>query len=308
MHLFHHLAKLAQFKKPLFITLGVFDGVHLGHQSILRETVQRARSHNGEAVIVTFSPHPAKILRPESAPLLLTTEQQDYELFSSLDVDICIVLNFNKQLSCCPPRDFLERLLKSAPLLHTIVTGPSWHFGYQRKGNFQFLKLWASDHQLCAMQTKPIYVGEQMVSSTMIRNKITAGDIGTANTLLGRPYQIIGRVIRGEGLGGNLGFPTANLLVENELIPGRGVYAAQALVEEKTFPAAVNIGCKPTVSKGKDIVIEAHLLQFNDTLYGRHIRLNFMAHIREERKFKNLDDLKIQIESDSKEAFRLVPY
>ncbi len=305
MHLLHQLSELERFKQPIFLTLGVFDGVHLGHQAIIRQIARLARTTDGEAAIITFHPHPAKILRPESAPLLLTTEQQDYELFSGLDVDICIILNFDQDLSLCPPKDFLDQLLKSAPTLHTVVVGPNWHFGHGREGDFRFLKAWANHHKVQATEVTPVYVGKEVVSSTTIRNQIARGDVIRSNAGLGRPYQIVGRVIHGKGVGTQLGFPTANLDVENELIPAHGVYAVRALLDGEVFAAVVNIGSKPTVSKSGSTTIEAHLLEFRGDIYGHHLRLDFLAFIRQERKFETIAHLKTQIHADIKASFQL---
>lgn len=305
MHLLHQLAELERFKRSIFLTLGVFDGVHLGHQAIIRQMVRSARVTDGEAVIITFHPHPAKILRPESAPLLLTTEQQDYELFSGLDVDVCVVLNFDRAISLCPPKNFLDQLLKSAPTLQTVVVGPDWHFGHGREGDFRFLKIWANNHKLHASEVIPVYLDGQMVSSTIIRNQIAGGDVLRANAGLGRPYQIIGRVVHGKGVGTQLGFPTANLDVENELIPARGVYAARALLDGEVFAAVINIGSKPTVSNSGVTNVEAHLLEFRGDIYGHHLRLDFLAYIRQERKFETVTHLKTQIHADIEASYQL---
>lgn len=299
MYLLRSLAELSRFKKPLSIALGVFDGVHLGHQSVIRESVWRAREIDGEAVILTFHPHPAKILRPEAAPPLLTTEQQDYELFSVSNVDVCVILDFTKELSFCPAVEFLDQIRRSAPRLHTLVVGPNWHFGHHREGNFKLLKSWAAKQKIQAIEVPPLKIKRTTVSSTMIRKQLMAGDIMGANEKLGRPYQIVGRIVHGSRLGTHIGFPTANLDVENELIPALGVYAARALVEGEVFAAAVNIGIRPTVSEIEEIKVEAYLLDFSGDLYGCHMRLDFLSRIRDERRFKDVDDLKNQIALDS---------
>ncbi len=304
MHLFRHLSELAHFKSPLSLALGVFDGVHLGHKAVIREAVRQARKRNGNMAILTFHPHPAKILRPESAPRLLTTEQQDYELFSALDVDVCVILDFNQELSLCPAERFLDQLLRSVPTLQVVVVGTDYRFGYKREGNFQLIKSWTAKHALRAIEVAPVSVKGEVVSSTLIRNRIASGNIMSANKLLGRSYQMVGRVVRGKGWGSRLGFPTANFEVESELIPASGVYAGRALCEGQVFAAAINIGCRPTFSGSHEVTVEAHLLNFEGDLYRHHIRLDFLDRIREEKKFQNADELKVQIESDCQKVWR----
>lgn len=304
MHLLRSLSELSRFKRPLSLALGVFDGVHLGHQTVIREAVWQARSLKGDAAILTFHPHPAKVLRPESAPRLLTTEQQDYELFSALDADLCVILDFTKELGMCRPLDFLDEIRKAAPSLRVMVVGPDWHFGHGRTGNFKLLKAWAGQHKIHAIEVSPSRVDGEIVSSTMIRNQITEGNLVAANQRLGRPYQIVGRVVSGDGFGAEIGFPTANLDPESEVIPARGVYAARALLEGGVFAAAVNIGVRPTVARTEEVRVEAHLLDFDADLYGFHMRLDFVSRIREERKFRTVENLKNQITADTKIARR----
>ncbi len=288
------------------VALGVFDGVHLGHQAVIGEAVRRARLVRGDAAILTFHPHPAKIVRPDSAPRLLTTDKQDYELFSSLDVDLCAVLDFNEEFSRREPIDFLNDLHHAAPALCALVVGPGWHFGRGRAGNFDLLKTWAQSRQIQAIEVAPVSVEGHVISSTMVRRQIESGDIVAANARLGRPYQLIGRVTRGQGLGSRLGFPTANLEVENELLPRRGVYAARAILTDSTHAAAVNIGRRPTIEHAGDLRVEAHLLDFTGDLYGQTLRLDFLERLRDEQAFENVEKLQSQLERDCVQTRTLV--
>lgn len=305
MHLFRHLHELGRIRHPLALALGVFDGVHLGHQAVIREAVQRGRQDGGKAAILTFHPHPTKILRPSSAPKLLTTEQQDYELFSKLNVDACLTLDFTQELSRCPPTEFLNQMRVALPHLRSVIVGPNWRFGHQRSGNFDLLKTWGRNIGIETVEVPAVSVGDQVVSSTIIRRDVIAGDVSTAATRLGRPYQIVGRVVRGSGRGSEIGFPTANLDVENELLPARGVYAARALVDGEVFAAGVNIGIRPTLSAGSEITVEAHLLELHGQLYGLHLRLDFLKRLRAEQKFGSLIELQGQILEDVSSAFRI---
>lgn len=298
MHLLRHIAELSRLKKPYFIALGVFDGLHLGHRAVIRECVRKAHQENARAVILTFHPHPTKVLRPEAAPLLLTTEQQDYELFSVLDVDACVVLDFTAELSLCPPERFLDQLLEDGPGLRGVIVGPGWQFGRGRTGDFQLLKSWAQQHQMEAVEVEPVRVDGELVSSTMIRTQLATGNIPWANARLGRPYQLVGRVVPGQQLGAQIGFPTANLELESELLPACGVYAARALIEDSVFAAAVNIGTRPTVTVSEDITVEAHLLDFHGDLYGHHLRLDFLERLRDEKKFESLEEMRFQLTVD----------
>lgn len=302
MRLFRHFAELNQIKRPLSIALGVFDGVHIGHQAVIRKAVQLARAMKGDAVILTFHPHPAKIIRPNAVPPLLTTEQQDYELFSMLDVDGCLMVDFTKEISQMSPKDFLDQLKKSSPTLKTLVVGSHWRFGHDRKGDFATLKKWAENEGLEAIEVPSIKIENEIASSTSIRKFISEGNIQKTNALLGRSYQMVGRVIQGDGIGSRLGVPTANLETENELIPSPGVYAARALFEGEVRAAAVNIGQRPTITESGETRIEAFIINFAGDLYGHHLRLDFLSRIRDEQKFKNLEDLIRQIFEDAKKA------
>jgi riboflavin kinase/FMN adenylyltransferase len=305
MRIFRHLSELAKYHHPFAMAIGVFDGVHVGHQRIIRSCVQRAHSLGGGAIILTFHPHPAKIIRPDSAPPLLTTEQQDYEIFSSFDVDVCLIQDFTTEISRMTAEEFLTKLREAIPTLQAIYVGPDWHFGKGRDGNFETLASWGKSHQVDVPKLEAVKIEGEPVSSTAIRTLILEGKIQPANDRLGRPYQVLGRVIHGEGKGVKIGFPTVNLEVENELLPKNGVYAARALVEGEVLAAAVNIGVRPTVSTSSEIVVEAHLLNCSGDLYGHHLRLDFIDRLREEKKFKDLEELRSNIAIDCLAAFQL---
>jgi riboflavin kinase/FMN adenylyltransferase len=305
MRLHHHPRELSCHRRPIVLALGVFDGMHLGHQRVVREAVRQAREAGGDAGVLTFHPHPIKVLSPENAHPLLTTEQQSVEQLSNLDADLCVVMDFTLALSRWSGEHFLDQLLKFVPRLKTIVVGVGWRFGHERSGDFALLRRWAEGHALNVTETPTVSLDKEVVSSTTIRKLIARGDITGANARLGRPYQIIGRVARGDGLGRQLGFPTANLEVESELVPGRGVYAARALIEGEVFAAAVNIGTRPTFSNVTEIQVEAHLLDFEGNLYGHHLRLDFLGRVRDERRFASPHALISQIAKDINSAHRL---
>jgi riboflavin kinase / FMN adenylyltransferase len=298
MLLLRKLSELSTLKHPLVFAFGVFDGVHLGHQAVIRKAARLAREMDGDAVVLTFHPHPSKVLRPKSPPLLLTTEQQDHDLFSSLDADVCVTLEFNTELSQLSASDFLEQLRKNAPMLKAVVVGHDWHFGRGREGDFKLLKAWADQQKLQAIEVAPVKMNNEIISSTLIRSLVGAGNMVEVNQRLGRSYQIMGRVVRGKGIGTQLGFPTTNIEVENELIPAPGVYAARALIEGEVCAAAVNIGTRPTITDSSEITVEAFLIGFVGDLYGHHLRLDFLQRIRNEQKFESLEALIAQIKLD----------
>lgn len=306
MRLLRHLDELKGHGHPLAAAIGVFDGVHLGHQAVIREAVRRAGEVDGDAMVLTFHPHPAKIVRPDSAPRLLTTEQQDYELFSSLDVDICLILDFTEELRHRSAQGFLDELVQAVPRLRAVVVGPEWHFGRDREGNFQVLQSWAAKRSITAVEVPPVRVEGEVVSSTAIRRFVAEGHLAAANARLGRPYQLTGRVVTGLGLASKLGFPTANLAIENELLPSNGVYAARVGVGDRIAAAAVSVGVRPTVVSGGPVVVEVHLLDFTGHLAGHHLRVDFLMRLREERKFAGIEALKAQMARDIEEVRRMI--
>lgn len=287
------------------MAIGVFDGVHLGHRAVIREAVRRARRLKGNAVVLTFHPHPAKILIPELTPPLLTTEQQDDELFSNLDVDICLTLDFTPEFSRRTARNFLKDLSGLTPALKAVVVGVDWHFGCDREGDFDLLREWGAKHRVETVEVPAVEVEDLVVSSTLLRHLVAAGRISAVNARLGRPYQLMGRVVKGLGLATKLGFPTANLEVENELIPAAGVYAGRVLVEGTVFAAAVNIGPRPMPKAPNAVLVEAHLLDFVGRLHGHHVRLDFLKRLRDRKHFDHVAKLRQQIHQDIVEVHHL---
>ncbi len=305
MRLYRNLKELACHQRPVVLALGVFDGVHLGHQTVIRAASRKALAAGGDAGVMTFHPHPAKVLRPRECPPLLTTEMQDIEIFAAFGADFTLVLDFTPALGRMEPEAFLDRLHKQVPMLRGLVVGPSWRFGHDRTGNFTLLRKWAEIRAIEAIEVSPMEVEGHAVSSTAIRRLITEGNIKAANARLGRPYQLVGRVESGDALGRKMGLPTANLHVENELLPAKGVYAARVLVEGEVFAAAVNVGTRPTVKTGGEMRVEAHLIDFSGDLYGYHLRVDLIERLREEKRFPDMVSLSSQIVLDLLAAAKL---
>lgn len=281
------------------MALGVFDGLHLGHQVILRRVVARARENNGCAVLVTFEPHPQKVISPADAPLLLQTSTQKQELLAALGIDLLVIIPFTRRLSLYSPREFVEKVLQPSGV-REIYVGQNFRFGHKRAGDFNQLKVLGKELGFEVFSTEPVCFRGARISSTRIRSHLQEGRAALARRLLGRPYQLVGTVVRGAGRGKGLGFPTANLKPENELIPATGVYASRIHYQQAVYVAATNVGYRPTLygAAEKEAVVEIHLLNFDGNLYGRSLRLDFCLRLREERKFANIDALKRQMQKD----------
>ncbi|HKQ37241.1 MAG TPA: riboflavin biosynthesis protein RibF, partial [Verrucomicrobiae bacterium] len=257
----------------------------------------------GTPVVVTFDPHPAKVLRPQDAPHLLTATQHKIGLIRDLGVAHLLVIEFNKQFAATPPEDFVEQLVAHSKPLREICVGHEWSFGKNRTGNLALLKkIGARDH-FDVVGIPPVTVNGKVVSSTAIRQAVEQGDFDKAATMLGRDYTILGTVVRGENLGRKIGFPTANLSAHSEQFPPNGVYLAEARLEGVRHHGVVNLGYRPTVSHEKsERILEIYLLDFDQDIYGRDIEVRFVRYLRAEKKFPSVDALKQQIAADVQAA------
>jgi riboflavin kinase / FMN adenylyltransferase len=313
MLIIHDLNQLPPDLKHPVMTIGVFDGVHRGHQEILGRVVRRAREKSGTALALTFDPHPQKMISPDQAPQLLQTPQQKQRTMNQLGLDVLIQLPFTRRLSLFSPEEFVERILFNQGI-REIYVGGNFRFGHRRSGDFQTLSALGKRFGIEVFAINPIEFRDLKISSTRIRALLKEGRAGLARRLLGRPYHIIGTVVRGAGAGSRLGFATANLQVENELIPGTGVYASQSLVSGRRFPSVTNIGYRPTLHSEapEKAVIESHLLDFDQELYGVTMELELCLRLRSERKFPSVEHLKKQIEKDVRRTreylVRVAPY
>ena len=307
MQIIRSIPELSQLPGPLFLAIGVFDGVHRGHQAVISTSAQHARSANGTPVVVTFDPHPMKVLRPREAPHLLTATQHKIRLIRDLGVEHLLIIKFDKTFAATSPEDFVQQLVTHSKPLREICVGHEWSFGKGRRGNLALLrKLGAQfDFDVVGIPAVTLRNGEA-VSSTAIRHAIEAGDLVRAAEMLGREYTILGTVVRGENLGKKIGFPTANLSAHSEQFPPNGVYFAQATLNGSIYPGVVNLGYRPTVSSDKaERVLEIYLLDFDHDIYGKHIEVRFVQYLRPEQKFENLDALARQIEFDVQQARKL---
>jgi riboflavin kinase/FMN adenylyltransferase len=307
MQILHSIPELSRLSGPIFLAIGVFDGVHRGHQAVISTSAKHAQSANGTPVVVTFDPHPMKVLRPREAPHLLTATQHKIKLIRTLGVQHLLVIKFDKTFASTAPEDFVQQLVKHSKPLREICVGHEWSFGKGRRGNLALLrKLGVQfDFEVIGIPAVTLQNGE-LVSSTAIRHAIEAGHLVKAAEMLGREYTILGTVVRGERLGKKIGFPTANLSAHSEQFPPNGVYFAQATLNGISHPGVVNLGYRPTLSRGKsERVLEIHLLDFDNDIYGKDVEVRFVRYLRPEQKFENLDALARQIELDVQQARKL---
>jgi riboflavin kinase/FMN adenylyltransferase len=292
--------------KKVCLAIGVFDGVHLGHQQVIRQTVNDARYHDAAAVVVTFDRHPSAIVAPERAPRLIYSLSQKLDAIASLEPDAAWLIEFDKPFSEIRASDFIERLVRDFGPLHSVCVGTNFTFGHRREGNVALLnqlgqRLHFTVHGLAALA-----LDGHPVSSTRIRQAIANGDLDAASQMLGRPYGFRAKVIRGDQLGRTLGFATANLDTHELILPPRGVYAAQVRVDSAWRRAVINIGHRPTLRGAETrLRVEAHLLDFSGDLYDRELETIFLEKLREEKQFASLDDLKKQIAADILDAGRI---
>ncbi len=294
--------------KNAVVTSGTFDGVHLGHQKILKRIREIARNIRGETVLITFWPHPRLVLYPNEHNLrLLSTFEEKAKLLRQLGIDHLITIPFTQEFSQLSSEEFIKKVLIEAIQTKMLVIGYDHRFGKNREGSFEYLKANSSDFGFELEEISRQDVEEIAVSSTKIRKALESGDVKTAESCLGRPYELNGLVIKGQQIGRSIGFPTANIHIPNDykLIPKDGVYAVEASVEGTLYKAMLNIGNRPTVD-GTKKTVEANLFDFQGDLYDKQITVYFHEFLREERKFGSLEELKEQLVQDQRSARSLL--
>lgn len=289
-------------KEPAVIALGMFDGVHVGHQTLLKQTACLAEKLGAKPVAYTFLNHPQSVFG--NPPLILTTPEEKWDLISRMDVDP-IMVPFTKELSYQEPVAFL-RVLEERFCVKGLVAGFNYHFGKGAKGDKDTLLAFGKREQIAIEIVPPVMVGELPVSSTRVRKLIQQGDIKSANLMLGRSYSFGGRVVAHRQIGTRIGFPTANILPGNKLVPPYGVYAAMAELDGKKIPSVVNIGIRPTVCEGGAVIIESHLLEPCGNIYGKYLTVHLMERVRGEKRFSSFDELKAQIAIDCQNAKQIL--
>jgi riboflavin kinase/FMN adenylyltransferase len=288
------------------LTVGTFDGVHLGHRKIIARLHDLAKAINGESVIFTFDPHPRKIVAPAETNLrLLTTLDEKIELFEQSGIDHLIIYPFTPEFAQLSYEQFVEQILVGQIHTKSLVVGYDHKFGKGRQGDFEFLKNCADRLGFQIEKLDVLLMNESSISSTKIRESIQIGDFDAANAFLGYPFTLHGTVVEGQKLGRQIQFPTANIEASDpdKIIPGYGVYAVQAKVQNTTYLGMLNIGSRPTVNHNADHrSIEVHLLDFDFDIYGQHLELIFFRKLREEQKFESLNALKEQLANDKEDT------
>jgi riboflavin kinase/FMN adenylyltransferase len=289
------------------VAVGNLDGVHRGHQALVAGVLGEARRLRGTAVVLTFDPHPARVLAPERAPSALMTLEQKAEVLAALGVDRLAVLAFSPALARLTADQFVRDVLGTALGARVVAVGADFRFGHGRQGDASLLEELGARLGFGVLCLPPVMVGGTPVSSTRVREALEQGDAAAAAELLGRPHFVDGTVVKGEGRGRTIGFPTANLDPVNETLPGNGVYAAWAHVDHEATPrpAAVNVGRRPTFD-GQATTVEAHLIGWSGDLYGRALRLAFVERLRPERRFEGVEALRAQIADDLVQARTLL--
>lgn len=303
MAIFYQTENLPVFKKPV-LTIGTFDGVHHGHRMILKEVVREAEKINGESIVLTFHPHPRKLLYPDEPLKLITPLEEKIKLISEQGIHHIIVAQFTKEFSLLPAEEYISRFLVKNFHPAAIVIGYDHHFGHDRSGSISLLKSFEKQFQYKVFEIPAQLIDAAAVSSTKIRQALNQGKVEEAALMLERPFNLKGKVIAGKKLGRELGFPTANLqlLDYDQLMPAHGIYAVKIQRGKQVFKGMLSIGLNPTVSNENKTHIEVNIFDFNETIYGEILEIFFIKWLRKEKKFNSLEELKQQLEIDKAES------
>jgi riboflavin kinase / FMN adenylyltransferase len=301
MKIFHGTEN-ANILRPTVLTLGVFDGLHLGHQQIMQTVVERAKAVDAVATAITFDPHPRAVLHPETAPPLLQTLDQRLAAFEVLGIEQAIVIRFNKDFAAQEAEDFLRNVIYERLQAKEVYLGKGFEFGKNRKGNIELLRKISAELGFFADEVPEVRLRGRRISSSRIRELLREGKVNLARRMLGRPYGIEGQIVRGVQRGRTIGFPTANLRPVNRVVPKFGVYATATLINGEWRRSITNVGVRPTFENEAEPSIESYIFEFDGDLYGDVLRVRFLHRIRNERKFSGIDELKSQIQKDTRRA------
>jgi riboflavin kinase/FMN adenylyltransferase len=283
------------------LSVGNFDGLHLGHQKILRQVIERAQTLQGIAGVITFDPHPLKVLRPGKAPPMVETMNQRMEQFSAMGLEAALVLRFDRVLAALSPEEFVHGVLVKELKTAAVLVGQNFHFGHRQEGNVETLTELGQRFGFSVQIIDPVVIDGEFVSSTGVRNAIAEGRVAHAARLLGRPFSLTGEIIRGAGRGATVLFPTLNLAPEQELLPKVGVYATETRVDGRLYRSATNVGFRPTFD-GTLLGVESHLFDFSRELTKGRLEVRFWERLRDERKFSGPAELRAQIAADLRET------
>ena len=295
-------ARFSAAKRPAVVTIGNFDGCHRGHQQILRGVVEQARATHALAAVLTFFPHPARVLRPAEAPALLETLDQRLAAISATGIEAALVMPFNLELAHVSPDEFVQRILVETMAAKSVLVGGNFRFGRGGAGDVKLLAELGRRWEFTAEIVAPVAESGVVISSTAIRTAIREGRVEEARRMLGRPYALAGEIRTGTGQGRKLVVPTLNLATGQEVLPKNGVYATEAVVAGKTYRAATNVGTRPTFDGGTRITIESHLFDFSENLASGPLEIRFWQRLRDERKFSGPAELREQVLKDIEQA------
>ena len=304
----HYGVENIEIKCPV-VTIGSFDGVHLGHACVIQHLKEKAASMDGESVIISFEPHPREVLYPREKKIgILTTLEEKVTILEKYGVDHLIILKFTLEFAQQSYTDFVKKILIDKLKIKGLVVGYDHRFGKDRAGNFENLQELANKYGFFLEKEVVFEEDDVNVSSTKIRNALTVGDITTVNRFFGYLYSITGKVVYGHHLGHKIGFPTANIQVSDErkLLPAIGVYAVKVIIEQEIFNGMLNIGIRPTVSNDGQVSCEVYIFDFSRDLYGKNITINFIDRIRGERKFNDIEELRTQLQKDQEKILKLL--
>lgn len=305
MKILRQAAELSNAGGKASVAIGFFDGVHLGHQQILRQTISDARQFEAPSVVVTFDTHPSQIVAPDRAPKLIYTLDQRLNVIESLGADALLLLHFDKEFSQKTGEQFVRELVAGFGHVCSVCVGRDFTFGRKRSGNVELLRSLGNEQGFSVHGLASVALDGETVSSTRIRAAVLQGEFDAASQMLGRPYSLAGKIVQGDRLGRQLGFPTANLEVSGLLVPPNGVYAVHVNAANLARRAVANIGFRPTLGEASpDLHVEAHLFDFDGDLYGQNLELTFHKKLRDEEKFDSIEALKRQIQRDADAARR----
>lgn len=300
MKTIYHLESDFKLKESV-ICIGNFDGVHKGHQEIFTRLTKEAKKLKCPSVALSFEPHPGKVLYPKRAPKIIKTQKQKRDLLRAAGIDFYYVVHFTPEFSKTNAHDFIKNILVDILNIKSIFVGEGFAFAKGREGNVEYLKSMGKKYNYTTNAVSSVQYDNKVISSTRIRESLKAGDVKTASKLLGRDYYMEGIIVRGKQLGAKLGFPTANIISSNELVPHLGVYATYTILNGQKYKSVTNIGKKPTFG-GNEVIVETYLFDFNRDVYGELIEIGFVDFIRPEIKFENINLLVEKIKEDCEKA------
>lgn len=299
LQVFHNISELNDLKNTI-VTIGTFDGVHLGHQKIIKRLVEIKQKQGGQTLLFTFDPHPRKVLFPEQELKLITTTEEKCDLLKQFGIDNVLVYHFTREFSQTPAVNYISDVISKGLKTKTLVIGYDHRFGSNREGNIDTLRAVSENYHFEVEEISAHEINQLNVSSTRIRKAIEEGDIVTANEFLGYSFFITGEVVKGKQLGRTIGYPTANIAISNpdKLIPKLGVYAVNVFHNSVKYRGMLNVGINPTTDSDLKIKVEVNIFEFNQEIYGDVIKVEFLKRIRNEEKFANLDELKQALAND----------